>query len=96
MKSAYIKSHFEGNSKIGIKALRNEDMLLSSFGHLVRDTIFLASSLRSLYFSHTVKQDNAVAHALAQRARISFPLLDWMESTPSDIDSVIVVNFLAS
>ncbi|KAL0003985.1 hypothetical protein SO802_011546 [Lithocarpus litseifolius] len=50
------QSHFEGDSEIGIKALRKGHMLLSSFGHLVQDTLLFASSLRSLSFSHTVRQ----------------------------------------
>ena len=88
--------HFEGDLEIGIKALCNGDMLLSSLGHLAQDTIFLVSSLRSFSFSHVVRQGNAIAHALAQRARISFPLLVWMEFTPSDIDSIIAINFPTS
>lgn len=59
------QSHFEGDSEIGIKVLHNGDILLSSFDHLVQDTILLAGSLRSFSFSHTVRQGNAVAHALA-------------------------------
>ena len=38
-------SSFEGDSVIGIKALYNGDVLYSSFGHLVRDTLINVSSL---------------------------------------------------
>ena len=69
------QSHFKGNSEIGIRVLQNGDTLLPSFGHLVRDTLACVSFLSSFSFSHTVRQGNAVAPALAQRARLSFPLL---------------------
>ena len=49
------QSHFEGDSEIGIKALCKGDMLQSSFGHLVRDTLLFVSSLRSFSFSHIVR-----------------------------------------
>ena len=77
--------HFEGDSEIGIKALQNGDILSSSFGHLVRDTLIHVTSLRSFSFSHIVRQGNTVAHALAQSARLSFPLIVWMEYVPSNV-----------
>ena len=58
--------------------------------------LFSVSSLRSFSLSHIVRQGNVIAHALAQRARISFSLLVWMEFTPSDIDSIIAINFPTS
>ena len=77
--------HFEVDSEIGIKALQNGDILSSSFGHLVRDTLIHVTSLRSFSFSHIVRQGNTVAHALAQSVRLSFPLIVWMEYVPSDV-----------
>ena len=64
----------------------------SAFGHLVEETLFHASSLRSFSFSHTLRQENAVAHALAQRTRLSFPLLVWMEYVPLDIDMFVLTD----
>ena len=49
------QSHFEGDSEIGIKALCKGDILSSSFGHLVWDTLIFASSLKSFSFSHILK-----------------------------------------
>ena len=43
---------FKGNSKTSIKALQTGEMLSSSFGHLVRDTLIHVSSLRSFSFSY--------------------------------------------
>ena len=59
------KCQFEGDSKTIIKALKIGDMSSSSFGHLVRDTLAIVSSFMDFSFSHIVRQDNAVAHALA-------------------------------
>ena len=40
-----------------------------------------------------VRQCNAVTHALAQRARLSFPFCAWMEFVPSDIDAFVCTDF---
>ena len=79
-----------------IKTLKNEDMFCSSFGHIVKDTLVCVNSLRSLSFAHIVRQGNSVAHALAQRVCLSFPLLVWMEDVPSDIDSFVIADFSGS
>ena len=39
------QSHFEGDSKVGIKVLQDGNMLFSSFGLLVRDTLSFVSPL---------------------------------------------------
>lgn len=83
---------FEGDSEIVIKALQGCDMLHSSFGHLVKDTLILVNSFWSLSFFHMVRQGNAAAHALAQRVRISFPLLIWMKSIPSDVNAYVFAD----
>ena len=85
--------HFEGDSQTDIKALKSGDMFSSSFGHLVKDTLFYVHSMRSFSFSHIVRQGNAVAHALAQRARLSFPLLVWMKDVPSDVFAFVSKYF---
>ena len=80
--------HFKGDSETIIKALKVGDMFSSSIGHLVKDTLVIVSSFSSSSFSHIVRQGNAMAHALAQRAHFSFPLLVWMEDVSSDVDSI--------
>lgn len=89
------QSHFEGNSEVGIKVLQDGNMLFSSFGLLVRDTLSFVSPLWGFSFSHTVRQSNAVAHALTQRARLSFLLLVWMECVPPNLNFVVCVDFSA-
>ncbi|XP_075640585.1 uncharacterized protein LOC142612370 [Castanea sativa] len=87
---------FEGDSEVVIKALKSEDIFCFSFGHIVRDTLVCVNSLRSFSFAHIVRQGNFVAYALAQRTRLSFPLLVWMEDVPSDIDSFVIADFSGS
>ena len=62
-------------------------------GHLIKDILFTVNSFQSISFSHVVWQGNAVAHALAQRARHSFPLLVWMEAIPPDVLSFVLSDF---
>ena len=49
----------------------------------------------SFSFSHIFRQGNALALALAKRARISFRMFAWMESVPPDLYDYNVVDFLA-
>ena len=67
-------------------------MHFSSLGQLFRDILFYVRSMRSFSFAHVVRQSNAVAHALAQRARLSFPFSAWMEFVPLDIDMFVNVD----
>ena len=67
-------------------------MFSSSFSHLVRDTLILITSLQSFYLSHIVRQGNVVAHALIQKAKLSFPLLVWMESVLLDMDDFVSMD----
>ena len=41
------------------------------------------------------RQGNALADALAKRARLSSPLLVWMESIPSDLYNCYLLDFLS-
>lgn len=49
------QAHFEGDSKLVIKALQTGTMFSSSFGHLARDILTHVSSLLSFSFSHIVR-----------------------------------------
>ena len=71
-------------------------MFSLSIGHLVRDTLVIVNSFSSFSFSHIVRQGNIVAHALAQRACSSFPLLVWMEDVPMDIESIVLADYQSS
>ena len=75
-----------------MKALQRRTLFSSSFGYLVQESLFHASSLRSFSFSHTLRQGNAIACALAQRTRLSFHLLIWMEYVPLNIDMFVFAD----
>nr|XP_023928611.1 uncharacterized protein LOC112039940 [Quercus suber] len=81
----FTDSEFEGDSEIVCKALGSADCSHSSIGQIVKDIMSMISSLRTYTFSHVRQQGNGVAHALAKRAIVSFPVLVWMEHVPSDI-----------
>ena len=83
---------FEGDSETVIKAIKGCDLLHSSIGHKVKDTLIFVNPFRSSSFSHLVRQGNTVTHALSQRARISFPLLIWMKSIPLDVDAYVCAD----
>ena len=68
-------------------------MEFSSIGHLARDTLSHVSSLSSFSLPHVVRHCNAVAHALAQRARLSFHLFAWMEFVLSVINAFVCADF---
>ena len=68
----FRSSSFGGDSAISIMALRQNNLLQSSFGHIIIDTLSYASLLQNFSFSHTFRQSNALAHAWAKRANFFF------------------------
>ena len=81
---------FEGNSTSVIKLLQDRCLLHSQGGHILKDIVSHLISFQSCSFSHIGRQGNVVAHALAQRARFSFPLEVWTESVPPAISSFVL------
>lgn len=78
-------SLFEGDSEVIIKTLVDGNFSLASIGHIVKNVMSISGLLQTKSFSYIRRQGNTVAHALAQRVRLSFPLLAWMEDVPLDI-----------
>ena len=70
-----------------IRSLNDDGMVNSFFlggGGVIKDILSYTNSFQSYSFSHVVRQGNAVAYALAQRARLiiySFRSLDAIYST---------------
>ncbi|XP_065617279.1 uncharacterized protein LOC136062310, partial [Quercus suber] len=85
MELGFNQSMFEGDSEVIIKALNAEDFSLASVGHIIKDIWSMSGLLQTKSFPFVRRQGNSVAHALAQRARFSFPVLIWMEDVPPDI-----------
>ena len=80
LESGFANCTFEGDFELVVKSLHGKGMENSQRGHIIKDILSYVNSLQSFSFPHVVRQSNAVAHALTQRARLSFPLLFWMES----------------
>ena len=55
-----------------------------------KDIMSHLDSFVSCSFSHVGRQGNAVAHALAQRARLYFPSVAWTEYVPPAISSFVL------
>ncbi|KAL0012764.1 hypothetical protein SO802_007872 [Lithocarpus litseifolius] len=89
-----IESCFlEGDSQIVIKALQDKDKTHSEFGHLLQDTLSHLNSFKNWSVSHVLRQGNAVADALARRAKFSLPVAIWLESVPPDLFSFVDADF---
>lgn len=73
LETGITKSVFEGDVESVIKALQCGGWEKFQGGHLVKDIFSFVNSFQSISFSHDLQQGNAVTHALAQRARHSFP-----------------------
>ena len=91
-----IESKFEGDSKVVWRALRSADGAHSSTGEIIKNMMSIIGSLRTFSFSHTRRQGNCAAHALAKKAIVSFPLLVWMEHVLIDISHVVISDFPAT
>ena len=64
----------------------------TSIGHIIKDCNFSRCLFQTCSFSHVRRQGNGVAHALARRARMSFPLTVWMELVPPNITYLVYVD----
>ena len=91
--SGHVQVICEGDSELVINSLRGPGMENSQGGHLILDIKSKSNSFLSIYFSHVGRQGNAVAHALAQRARQSFFPQIWLEYVPPDILSFLSGDF---
>ena len=85
-------SIMEGDLEIVINSLRKGEMFQSAYGHLIKDTLSYVHSLRSFSFSHSYRQGNSVADALAKNARFCSGLTVWMEHVPPDINVLVLAD----
>ena len=56
-------------------------------------TFYCFLALFKVFLSHVCRQGNALADALAKRARLSSPLLVWMESIPLELYNCYLSDF---
>ena len=59
----------EGDSEVVIKALKNEEESLATFGHLISASRPTIDAFYDISFSHTRRQGNIIAHNLARHTR---------------------------
>ena len=78
-----------------IHLITNNNLLVMSCGHIIKDIFLFGSSLQSFSFSHICRQGNALADALAKRAKLFSPFLVWMESVPLDLYNCYLADFQA-
>ena len=90
IETGFHNSVFEGDSTSIIKHLQDRLVSHSQGGHILKDIVSRLNSFQSCSFSHVGRQGNVVALALAQRARLSFPLEVWTEFVPSAISSFVL------
>ena len=93
VESGHVQVVCEGDSKLVINSLRGLGMENSQGGHLIMDIKSKSNSFLSISFVHIGRQGNAVAHALAQRARQYFFPQIWLECVPPDILSFVLGDF---
>ena len=86
----------EGDSQIVVKALHDGDKTLSEFGHILQDTLSHLNSFKNWSLSHTLKQGNAVADAVARRAKFSSPFAIWLDSVPPNLIAFVKADSLPS
>ena len=85
----------EGDSEFVISSLKSGTNLGSMYGPVIRDVLSFVNSFQSVSFSHSYRQGNAVVDALTKRARLSFQLLVWMKSVPSNVVHFVLADFPA-
>ena len=61
----------EGDSKVIVKALKNNDNGLTPFAPLINDVSLLLGLFSELLYSHIKRDGNKVAHSLARLALIA-------------------------
>ena len=89
----YAQLVCEGDSESVVNSLRGSGMESSWGGHIIKEILSQSNSFLSISFAHVGRQGNAVAHALAQRARNSLTSQIWSECVPSNLMSFVLDDF---
>ena len=85
---------FEGDAELIIKALQAKEVNHPEYGHVIQDSLVLASYFQVCYFSHVKRVSNFVAHFLARRSKSSHEVQVWLDSLPDDLAPLVVRDFL--
>ena len=85
---------FEGDAELIIKALRAKEVNHPEYGHVIQDSLVLASYFRVCAFSHVRRVSNSVAHFLARHSKSGLELQVWLDSLPDDLAPLVVRDSL--
>ena len=77
-----------------IKALRANEVNHPEYGHVIQDSLVLASYFWVCSFSHVKCVSNSVAHFLARQAKSGHELQVWLDSLPDDLAPLVVRDSL--
>ncbi|XP_023885142.1 uncharacterized protein LOC111997298 [Quercus suber] len=82
-----------GDSEVAIKALKNEEESLATFGHMISAARPTIDAFCNISFSSTHRQGNTIAHNIDRYARYVNGYLMWMEDVPPQLHNVLQTNF---
>ena len=75
----------EGDYLMVMTTLKSKNTGLAPFGLLLQDSLALSSGLSKLFYFHTKREGNIVAHNLAQLTINSTNCVIWMENGAFDV-----------
>ena len=77
-----------------IKDLRAKEVNQPEYGHVLQDSLVLASFFWVCSFSHVKRVSNSVAHFFARRSKLGNELQVWLDSLPDDLAPFALRDFL--
>ena len=83
----------EGDSENVIKALKSDEVSLSSFGHLIALAKSTMLACSCISFSYVCRIGNSVTHNLTKHARHVRVFSVWMEDVPPHLSSVLFADY---
>ncbi|XP_030938458.1 uncharacterized protein LOC115963559 [Quercus lobata] len=82
----------EGDSLVVTQALKTKVVGLAAYGLLIKDAFSLAGNFSEVFYSHTKREGNKVAHCLAKLAVNLAECVIWMEEVPPTIYHLVQVD----
>jgi ribonuclease HI len=80
----------EGDSLLVIRALKDQELCLATYGDIIMDIQHLAVSFQCVRYCHVSRAGNNAAHVLARKALdLHSEFLVWLEDVPDFLDHVI-------
>lgn len=85
--------HLEGDAKLLINAIQQEEECCASFGGLLEDLKVSDWSNSNLVISFAPKEGNGVVHSLAKLDLSLISKRVWMEDFPNIISNIVTLDF---